>query len=152
MDTQWPTDDVIGPFKEGHSYLSSFAAISFEVWGNRFPTAEHAYQAGKAIGKPEQFRQIREADSIVEARKLGHQMDRPAHWDEIRDRCMVEIVTAKFGQNPEVQKKLVDTAPTPIVAFNSWGDTYWGAELDTGRGRNTLGRILMGVRDTFSRL
>jgi predicted NAD-dependent protein-ADP-ribosyltransferase YbiA (DUF1768 family) len=65
---------------------------------------------------------------------------------------MVEIVTAKFGQNPDAQRRLIETAPTPIVALNSWDDTYWGADIDTGRGRNKLGHILMGVRGTFSRI
>jgi ribA/ribD-fused uncharacterized protein len=152
MDTQWPTEDVIGPFDENYSYLSSFSAISFEVWGNRFPTAEHAYQAGKAIGQSDWFEDIRDADSVKEAKKLGYQIELPAQWDQIKDRCMVEIVTAKFGQNPDAQRRLIETAPTPIVALNSWDDTYWGADIDTGRGRNKLGHILMGVRGTFSRI
>jgi ribA/ribD-fused uncharacterized protein len=152
MDTQWSTEDVIGPFEDELSYLSSFSDIAFEVWGNRFPTAEHAYQAGKAIGKPEWFRKIRDADSLKEAKKLGYQVDLPAQWDQIKDRCMVEIVTAKFGQNPDVQQRLIETAPKPIVALNSWDDTYWGADRNTGRGRNKLGCILMGVRNTFGRI
>jgi len=152
MDTQWPTEDVIGPFKGEYSYLSNFSNISFEVWGNRFPTAEHAYQAGKAIGQPDWFEQIRDADSLKEAKTLGYEVDLPAEWDRIKDRCMVEIVTAKFGQNPDVQARLVETAPTPIVMLNSWDDTYWGAQIDTGHGRNQMGKILMGVRDTFRRI
>lgn len=152
MNRQWSTEGVIGPFDNEYSYLSSVAPTSFEVWGNRFPTAEHAYQAGKAIGQDDWFCKIRDADSTEKARTLGHELDRPADWDRIRDRCMVEIMTAKFGQNPDMQARLVETAPTPIVALNSWDDTYWGVDIETGQGRNTLGRILMGVRNTFSRI
>lgn len=152
MNTQWPTEDVIGPFEGKYNYLSNLSDISFEVWGSRFPTAEHAYQAGKAIGQPDWFERIREAESLKEAKRLGYEVDLPAEWDRIKDRCMVEIVTAKFSQNPDVQARLVETAPTPIVMLNSRDDTYWGTALDTGHGRNTMGRILMGVRNTFGRL
>lgn len=139
-------------FEDEYSYLSNFSDISFEVWDNRFPAAEHAYQAGKAIGQPDWLASIRDADSLKEAKGLGYEVDLPDEWDRIEDRCMVEIVTAKFGQNPDVQKRLVETAPTPIVMLNSWDDTYWGADINTGHGRNQMGQIPVGVRETFSRL
>jgi predicted NAD-dependent protein-ADP-ribosyltransferase YbiA (DUF1768 family) len=58
-------------------------------------------------------------------------------------------VTAKFGQHPDYRERLLETGQRTIVELNSWDDTYWGADIETGLGRNVLGRILMGVRSTL---
>jgi predicted NAD-dependent protein-ADP-ribosyltransferase YbiA (DUF1768 family) len=40
----------------------------------------------------------------------------------------------------------VGTYPAHLTEGNHWGDTFWGVDLRTGKGRNYLGRILMSVR------
>ena len=62
---------------------------------------------------------------------------------------MLEIVTAKFSQNPGIREKLVGTENQLIVELNKCGDTYWGAKESGGEGKNMLGRILMEVRSSF---
>lgn len=154
--TQWPVEDiVIGPFKGRWRFLSNFHESSLTYGGHRFPTAEHAYQARKAYRQEALFHQIKDADTPGEAKKLGYRARLPQDWDEAKVGFMTEIVTAKFCQNAHLARRLMETRSARnslIVELNGWGDTYWGAGEDTGEGENHLGRILMGLRDTFGRL
>ena len=84
-----------------------------------------------------------------EAKRLGLQATLPDDWDEQKRYRMLEIVTAKFSQNPEYRAKLLKTGEMTLVELNSWDDTYWGADVKTGDGLNMLGQILMGVRSSL---
>lgn len=145
----WPTEDVIGPFEGEYRYLSNFAPISVCHDGTEFATSEHAYQAAKARDEPELYEQIADSTEPDESKRLGRKASLPADWDERKRYLMLEIVTAKFSQNPEYREKLLATGDQTIVELNSWGDTYWGAKSSTGEGKNMLGRILMSVRSSL---
>jgi ribA/ribD-fused uncharacterized protein len=144
----WPTEEVVGPFEDNLEFLSNYYAVEVYFHGRPFPSSEHAYQACKAFGEAGLFEQIRQASHPDEAKQLGRQADLPDDWGTVRDRYMLEIVTAKFAQHPALADRLCATEG-PIGELNWWGDTYWGADLDSGEGKNMLGRILMGVRDTL---
>lgn len=146
---RWPTEDVIGPFEGEFGFLSNFADIGVRYDGTEFPTSEHAYQAAKARGKPDRYSRIASAPSPDEAKRLGRQVSVSDDWHDRKRYVMLEVVTAKFGQNPEYRERLLETGGTPLVELNTWDDTYWGADVDTGEGLNMLGRILMGVRSSL---
>lgn len=57
-------------------------------------------------------------------------------------------MTPKFAQNPALSEQLC-TTDGPIMELNWSSNTYWGADVDTGEGKNKLGRIFMDVRDTL---
>jgi len=146
---QWPTENVIGPFNGQHGFLSNFAAISVRHNGTVFATSEHAYQAAKARDEPELYSRIAESTDPDEAKRLGRKATLPDDWDSRKRYVMLEVVTAKFSQNPDCRERLLDTGERTLVELNWWGDTYWGADIDTGTGTNVLGRILMGVRSSL---
>lgn len=145
----WPTEDVIGPFEGDYRFLSNFAPISVRYDGTDFATSEHAYQAAKARDDPDLYEQIADSTEPDEAKRLGRKASLPSDWDERKRYLMLEIVTARFSQNPAYREKLLETGDQPIVELNSWGDTYWGVKSSTGEGKNMLGRILMGVRSSL---
>ena len=147
--TQWPTEDVIGPFNGEYSYLSNFHEAEFEYNGTLFPTSEHAYQAMKAVEEDEIYEKIASASSPKKAKRYGKEPSLPDDWNERKKFHMLEIVTAKFSQNPEIREKLIGTEDQLLVELNKWGDTYWGAKKSDGEGKNMLGRILMEVRSSF---
>ena len=60
---------------------------------------------------------------------------------------MYRICLAKFTQNPDLAKRLLDTGDEILEEGNTWHDTYWGVDLKTGEGKNMLGSILMRVRN-----
>ena len=57
---------------------------------------------------------------------------------------MYSICRAKFTQNPDLLKKLLDTGDAELVEGNTWGDKVWGVCNDEGE--NRLGKILMRIR------
>lgn len=150
MDGQetWPTDDVVGPFRGEYDFLSNFHEVPFDHQGIIVPTAEHAFQAAKTPQGTEQHARILEAESPKKAKGLGRKVTLPGNWEDVKDEVMLEIVSLKFTQNFHLIDLLVET-DGPIVELNDWGDSYWGADIETGEGTNMLGRILMGLRRTF---
>lgn len=150
--TTWPTEDVIGPFKNENEYLSNFYGASVVYDGTEFPTSEHAFQAMKARDDEELYHEIASTESPDEAKKLGKKPSLPENWQNRRKYIMLEIVTAKFAQNPELRERLLDTEDQLLVELNWWNDTYWGADSKTGEGKNMLGRILMEVRSSLQTL
>lgn len=146
--TSWPTEGVVGPFRGELDYLSNFYEAEFDHQGIIVPTAEHAYQAAKAPSGTEEHVRIIEADGPKAAKKRGQQVALPKDWDEVKAEIMLEIVTLKFAQNFHLIDKLIETKG-PIVELNDWGDRYWGADASTGEGKNMLGRVLMGLRESF---
>ncbi|WP_254831144.1 NADAR family protein [Haloglomus salinum] len=146
---RWPTQDVVGPFEGDSRFLSNFAPIGVRYDGTEFATAEHAYQAAKARNKPDIYDRIAAATDPDEAKRLGRRVALPDDWEDRKRYVMLEVVTAKFGQHPDYRERLLETGRRTIVELNSWDDTYWGADIETGLGRNVLGRILMGVRSTL---
>ncbi len=147
--TQWPTEDVIGPFKNDYEFLSNFHEAEIVYNGTEFPTSEHAYQAMKARDEEELYHKIASANGPREAKKFGKQPSLPENWQKEKKYVMLEIVTAKFAQNPELRENLLETDDNLLVELNHWGDTYWGADSQSGEGKNMLGRILMEVRSSI---
>lgn len=66
-------------------------------------------------------------------------------WEGIKNLAMYEVVKAKFTQNEEIKKMLINTGNCYIEESNTWGDDYWGTV--NGVGDNMLGIILMKVRE-----
>ena len=50
-------------------------------------------------------------------------------------------------ENEDLKQRLLATGDKRLVEGNTWGDTFWGVDLRSGRGENQLGRILMRVRE-----
>lgn len=84
--------------------------------------------------------------SAAKAKRRGRQILLRPDWDAVKIGLMKEIVRAKFIQNPHLAGKLLATGNRQIAEGNTWGDTYWGVNLQTGKGENHLGQILMQVR------
>jgi ribA/ribD-fused uncharacterized protein len=59
---------------------------------------------------------------------------------------MNELVRAKFNQNSDLKKQLIETGNKLLVEGNNWNDCFWGVTQDKW-GENWLGRILMDVRN-----
>ena len=57
---------------------------------------------------------------------------------------MYSVCKAKFTQNTDLLKKLLDTGDAELVEGNTWGDRVWG--VCKGEGENRLGKILMRIR------
>lgn len=136
---------MIDSFRGSYQWLSNFHERPVVYEGTKYPTAEHAYQASKALT-------IRDKETVLKAgtpgkaKRLGRSIRTRKDWDAIKDDVMLAIIRAKF-ENQELAARLCATWPHELIEGNTWGDTYWGVSMPSGKGQNRLGKILMQVRD-----
>jgi ribA/ribD-fused uncharacterized protein len=120
-----------------------------EFQGRVYPTAEHAYQAGKA--RKEAVREwILSAPSPALVAMAAHGLytwDIVPEWSRIKFDRMREVLRAKFTQHEDLRTILLSTGDARLVEASRTDNAVnrtWG-EVN-GKGRNMLGVLLMEVR------
>ena len=145
---------VITGFYGRWAFLSNFypAALTWE--GITYPTAEHAYNAGKTISRAHRYA-LAEAPTPQKARKLGRDLELRTDWDEARYEVMRDVLWAKFAAHPLRAAALLATGNTVLIEGQSvgdrwhdqhWGDCYCGRRKCATPGANHLGFMLMELR------
>jgi hypothetical protein len=125
------------------TYLSNFYESKVVYKKLAYRNAEAAFQAMKARNPEDRVKFVDLTGA--EAKALGRGIPMREDWDDVKLSVMYEVVGAKFAQNPEIAKLLVDTNDEVIIEGNTWGDTFWG--MCNGKGSNHLGIILMAIRE-----
>lgn len=131
-----------GPFSNLYK-----SAVKFE--GKTYPTAEHAYQAGKAI-KPAVRDWILSAPTPALAAMAAHGLytwDVVPDWATIKFDRMRKVLRAKFSQHADLAKLLIETGDRRLVeagTVNNAVNRLWGEVA--GSGQNMLGVMLMELR------
>lgn len=138
---------MINEFRGKYFFLSNFYNCTVTYNGMTYLNTEAAFHAQKCPFRCREFSKLNPS----EAKRLGRKVSLRKDWETVKDGIMYDIVKAKFIQNPNLQKKLLDTSTQMLVEGNTWHDTYWGIDLKTGEGQNKLGKILMDIRNELSR-
>ena len=137
---------MIDSFQDIYAFMSNFHNAPVIYEGVKYANSESAFQAQKCPECKYEFTNV--PPGI--AKKMGRQCKMRADWEEVKDQVMYDIVFAKFAQNPDIAKQLVETGKEPIVEGNWWHDNYWGDckcdRCKNIKGKNMLGKILMVVR------
>lgn len=125
--------------------------VQFE--DRQYPTAEHAYQAGKA--RRTAVREwILAAPSPALAAMAAHGLyiwDVVPNWKDIKFERMRQVLRAKFTQHPELAELLLKTGKARLVevgTVNNAVNRLWG-EVE-GVGQNMLGQMLMELREELA--
>lgn len=139
----YQTENVIDEFKGENRFLSNFWPCKVVYEGEIYPSVENAYQAAKC-SEPKEMEQFRTL-SAGGAKQAGKSVSLRADWELVKDDIMYDLVSQKF-RNEKLREMLLATGADKIIEGNTWGDTYWGVDLRTGKGDNRLGEILMKVR------
>lgn len=132
-----------------YGVLSNLYRREVEFEGRMYPTAEHAYQAGKA-SKPAVRDWILSAPSPALAAMAAHGLytwDIVPNWAQIKFDRMRAVLRAKFDQHADLRELLLSTGQSRLVeagTVNNAVNRLWG-EVD-GKGENMLGVMLMEVR------
>jgi ribA/ribD-fused uncharacterized protein len=131
---------------QGTDWLSNFYPCKVELDGLVFHSSEAAYMAQKCASLlvKESFTTITDP---AFAKEVGKSVRLRSDWDTHRVLAMTRVIYAKFHQNFDLRMKLLATEDSYLEETNSWGDRFWGADIE-GNGQNMLGQILMFVRDT----
>ncbi len=102
---------------------------------------------------------ILQTDDPAEQKRIGKTVRGfdSADWESVRDRIMTELLSAKFGQNPELLTVLLDTGNKVLVEAGL-NDKHFATGLKFGRdnldsnkwhGDNALGGMLTNLRAAF---
>ena len=131
-------------FRKEYWFLSNFYPINFIYEGKTYKSVEHFYQSQKAK-TPEDEQFVLDAETPGEAKKRGRQIDCQENWEEAKLAIMELALRIKFD-HPYLRQKLIETGNELLIEGNSWGDTFWGVNAETGTGENNLGILLMEIR------
>ena len=119
-----------------------------------FPTAEHAYQAGKARKQAvKDWILSAPSPSLVAMAAHGlYTWDIVPDWSKTKFSRMRDVLRAKYTQHPDLQTlllatgsvRLVESCKTDNPVNRTWGEV-------NGKGLNMLGVLLMEVREELQR-
>lgn len=127
--------------------LSPFSAHRIEIWGEVFPTFEHAYQAARIKLSPERDA-IKNAPSPLDAWREGQKYKNNQELlveNYNKDAITEELFRAKLAQHPDIAKVLKLSGDRELLKVYP-ADAYWGTSAD-GAGENRMGKIWMKIRD-----
>lgn len=145
---------------EENGYLSNWYHSAFLIDDVEYTSMEQYMMYQKAI----HFQDISIAEDILatqdvaQIKKLGRRVSgyNDHIWSGIRQIVVYEGLKAKFAQNDNLRKQLVETQDA-ILAECAVKDCVWGIglsmhdpkrlNLEQWRGKNLLGYTLMMVRD-----
>lgn len=147
----------IHPFLKG--FLSNWYKSEFTVDGVNFINSEQwmMYQKAKIFGDDEVAQKILASTSPSEIKGLGRKVRNynDTIWNGVRQIVVYEGLKAKFEQNPDLAKQLLDTGDDILVECNPtdniWaihmaGDNPGVQDISKWQGQNLLGFTLMLVR------
>jgi ribA/ribD-fused uncharacterized protein len=144
------------------SFLSNFYPAPFTIDKKSFTGSEQFFQYEKAVraGDNETAAKIMNTDDPVQHLRLGKKLTvNNDQWNEnVSEAIMETAVTAKFTQNPELLKNLINTGTKLIIDCNAH-DIFWGNGLSINdkdasnkskwKGKNIMGTILCRVRENL---
>ena len=136
--------------KDAYGCFSNFSRHHIFLKEKIWKTSEHYFQAQKfADTKFEE--KVRLAPTPMEAANLGRNRKFPLRkdWETVKDDIMREALRAKFTQNKELNKTLLETGDAELVE-HTHNDFYW-ADGGDGSGKNMLGLLLMELREELKK-
>jgi hypothetical protein len=132
------------------AFLSNFWICDILIDGKTYKSTEHYFQAMKFVD-PKIQQEIQESTSPSTVYKLANSRTGKykefikINWENIKDQVMKDALRAKFTQNADLKKKLIETGNVKLVEASPT-DSYWGHGKDK-KGLNKLGKLLEEIRD-----
>ena len=136
---------MIEHFKEEYRWLSNFYPCDLRFRGKLYPSVEYAYMSAKSEDKEwkKMCAEAKEKQSTI--KKKSQHLELVPDWAFIKIEVMLECLKLKFSQEP-FRTWLIETGDIHLQEGNTWGDKFWGVDLETGEGENVLGKLIMSIR------
>lgn len=130
--------------KDAYKEFSNFYRSLQIVDDLAYETNEHYYQAMK--GRTDEIQNwIRLAPNPFLAKSAGRLLRAKKefvdNWEDMKIDVMRKGLMAKFRQNPNLKKQLLETGDA-ILHEDSPDDLFWGV-----KGKDMLGKLLMELRE-----
>lgn len=152
-------DDNFVLFWQGDDIYSNFYPTKFKLYDKEFSSSEQCFMYSKAIqfGDYQTAEEILKITEPMECKNLGRKVKNYDEntWKNLREEKMYNACFAKFSQNMDLKKKILDTNDKILVEASPY-DKIWGVGLkeddpkildpNNWKGLNLLGKVLMNVR------
>lgn len=143
-------------------YMSNWYKAPFTIKDQTFINVEQYMMYQKAIT----FKDMETAEKILkstnsrEIKDLGRQVKNynDTVWNGLRQLVVYDAIMAKFSQNEDIKKQLLETGDEMLVECNG-EDSIWAIymyednpdiqDISKWKGQNLLGFTLMRVRDNL---
>lgn len=149
-------------FWKDASPFSQWHKAGFTLDGIYFKTAEHymMWKKAMAFSDAQSAEEILQAKHPKDAKAIGRKVKnfKSDEWEKICKKIVYDGNHAKFTQNPDILKQLMDTAGTTLVEASPY-DKIWGIGLieedarkipeNKWPGTNWLGLVLTQLRDNL---
>ena len=149
---------------EENGYLSNWYLSDFVIDGITYSSVEQYMMYIKATTFVDMdiANKIMATNDVSVIKSLGRSVSNydETIWNAIRERVVYDALLAKFSQNEDLKKLLLDTGDS-ILAECAVKDTIWGIGLSMTnpnrydkskwKGKNLLGKALMKVRGKLSK-
>ena len=137
-------------FRNDYAFLSNFSWDSVVLDGIRYRSAEHAYQAQKAVYSRD-LRAIMDCKTPGQAKRMGRKIEMVLDFEKNKLDIMYRVVHQKFFDNDLLAWDLKRTGDAQLIEGNTWHDNIWGncycANCKNIEGQNLLGKLLMEIRE-----
>lgn len=145
--------DNVTSFAGHDNPLSNFYPCFLNVFGVNHHSSEHAFQYVKAIrcGDIQKAQAIQEAETALDAKKLGKDIPNTDEFISKREEIMEEILNAKYSQVDDFRSAVKKGTPSTIFAESVFDD-FWGTGLNRTAtdhtdyrkwpGKNIMGKLL----------
>ena len=136
---------MIKEFQGNYRWLSNFAPVNIKLAGRSYASVEHAYMSAKsdAVWWKRYCSDINTTAGQV--KRKSRDIKLKENWKDIKVDIMRECLVQKFN-TISYKTWLEQTGDLYIQEGNTWGDTFWGVCLKTGKGSNYLGELIMEIR------
>jgi len=138
----------IDKFTDQFRFLSNFWYCDIRYEGIIYPSVEHAFQASKTLVQRERMN-IALLKTAGQAKRAGKKLRLRPDWEFVKLDIMQKLVTTKFKVHENLRHRLITTHDAELIESNTWNDTFWG--MCNGVGENHLGKILMKVRNKYTK-
>ena len=151
--------------KSNYKCFSQFDKCRFTIDGIEYNCAEQWMMASKArtfTGNDDILAEILHNNDPTKIKAFGRKVQNYDDniWSRVRYEVVVKGNYAKFSQNDNLKKILLDTRDAILVEASPY-DTIWGVGLGINnpdvnnpakwRGQNLLGKALMEVREQLAK-
>ncbi len=139
---------MINEFTGDYRWLSNFTPVKIELECIEYPSVEAAYMSAKCHDKEWKDVCKDPKNSAGTIKRLSKKVKLREDWEQVKLDVMKVCLREKFTQEPFLSN-LLETGTEFIQEGNWWKDKYWGVCLQTGKGENHLGKLIMIIRKSL---
>ena len=149
--SELPNKPIVITFDDGY----------VDNYNNALPILKEYNMKATLFKDEEVAKEILKTDNVAEIKALGRKVRNfdDKEWNKNKEEIITNGLYAKFSQNDDLKKKLLDTGKAVLVEC-AVNDKIWGIGLSmkdinrlntkSWKGQNLLGKCLMTVREKLS--